>query len=147
MTARRSSIPHRLVHEDDESSSSIGGFLCGSSEEVVRMYLIAPSVVEQNEMFRKKAVSSNHFIHQRSCSSHGRRRSDTRNDMVRRTGNVEHCGLSAEIAQEIANRRPAKERVPIPRKKRFAMRKVGSLVPRILRRSQIEYVGKCDYKE
>jgi len=142
MTTRRSSIPHRLAHEDDESSSSSGGFLCGSSEEVVRTYLIAPPVVAQNEIFRNKAVASNHFIPQPSCTSDTRRRSDTRIDMVRRTGNDEYCGLSAEIAQEIANRRRVKERIPIPRKKRFAMRKVSSLVPRILRRSQIEYVGK-----
>ena len=139
-------IPHRLVHEDDSSSSN-GGFVCGSSEEVVRRYLIAPPDVAQDEIFRKKVGASNHFIHQRSCTSHGRRTSDTRSEIVRRTGNDEYCGLSAEIAQEISNRRPVKERAPIPRRKSFAMRKVGSLVPRILRRSQIEFVGRCTYKE
>jgi hypothetical protein len=151
MTARRSNIPYRPLHEN-ESSSSSDGFGCDSSEKLVRKYLFAPPVVAQNEIFREKETARNHFRHdhmyqQRSCASHDRRWSDTRNELVRRTGNEEYCGLSAEIALEIINRRPTKERAAIPRKKSFVRRKVGGLVPSILRRSQIEYVGVCSYKE
>ena len=108
----RSSMRHRFYHGKHESSSSDGGFTCDSSEDFVRKYLFAPPVAVQNEIFRKKATAmSDHSRHWSTCQRrHDLQGSGTRNGLVRRTGNDEYCGLSAEIALEIADSRGSTRR-------------------------------------
>ena len=108
----RSSMRHQFYHGKNESSSSDGGFACDSSEEFVRKYLFAPPVVVQNEIFRKSTTAMSD--HSRHWSTYQRRHdlqgSGTCNGLVRCTGNDKYCGLSAEIALEIADCRRSARR-------------------------------------
>ena len=108
----RSSMRDRFYHGKNESSSSDGGFACGSAEEFVRKNLFAPPVVVQNEIFRKKATAmSDHSRHWPTCQRrHDLQGSGARNGLVRRSGNDDYCGLSAEIALEIADCRRSARR-------------------------------------
>ncbi|KAL3757486.1 hypothetical protein ACHAWU_000883 [Discostella pseudostelligera] len=121
---------HGLLRGIDESSSS--SFDSGDPEILIRKNLFAPPVVVQNEIFRSESKAINHYqpqlLTQRNYHHHhstpsaavNRQQnrpesSSQRGAVVKRTGNDQYCGLSAEIAHAIAYRTPMKAQ-PTPMK-------------------------------
>ncbi|KAL7433433.1 hypothetical protein ACHAXH_007648 [Discostella pseudostelligera] len=120
---------HGLLRGIDESSSS--SFDSGDPEILIRKNLFAPPVVVQNEIFRTESKANNHYQthlqrnhnHHHSTPSAAINKqlirpessSSQRGAVVKRTGNDQYCGLSAEIAHAIAYRTPMKAQ-PTPMK-------------------------------
>lgn len=116
---------HGLLRGIDETSSS--SFDSGDPEVLIRKNLFAPPVVVQNEIFRSETKAINHYQNQASTSQRNHHHQTTpnttashkqqnrpqssssqRGTVIKRTGNDQYCGLSAEIAHAIASRTPAK---------------------------------------
>jgi len=131
MTAPRPRL-HRLLSDDDSSSASSIDIAKGFDEQLINRNLFAQPPVVQNDIFRSVAVAHNyhdkHQIYQKPKSSQNppsqnssmtshrmaldlkktprktRARGTNTCSKIKRTGNDQFCGLSAQISQEIAYR-------------------------------------------
>lgn len=136
MTAPRPRL-HRLLSEDSESSSTSSS-IGSDPEEIIRKNLFAPATVIQNDAIPgirrcnyQQQQPQMQYIHQQSRKSSQTQRIQsilrtppkksrpTRGSFssnVKRTGNDQHCALTAEIKREISFRTPKKTPAKTPGK-------------------------------
>lgn len=119
MTAPRPRLPHRLLSMDDDNESSLSSSIDGAAdpEEIIRKNLFAPPAVVQNDIIMPSYNRHpQHKPHQQQIYQRGKLKSIVNTpprqhgtcSKIKRTGNDQYCGLSAQITREISYRTPHK---------------------------------------